>query len=273
MTSLPQYPDYERDFLKIMDFLQNFEHDGIRTYIQQLSEISNRERRVLEVRMDDVEGYNADEEFSWNFQTNTLRYISMVELAADSLLPPSSMRPEPDIFDCIQSQRLRKMQQLQRDAAENQDEEASSSVDSGFPKALLRRFDVIVVPLASDPPRRVRDIKAVNIGALVKVNGIVTRVTGIKPQVAVVTYVCEICGCEILQEVIGLQFMPLQQCSSQRCKDNGTHGRLQMQSRGSKFTKYQEIKIQELPSQVNSYRGGEIITMSIRCRLAISLGA
>ena len=250
MISVQQYPDYERDFLKIVDFLQNFEQDGIRTYIQQLSEISNRERRVLEVRLDDVEGYGADEEFSWGFRTNTLRYISMVELAADSLLPPSSVQPNPDVFDNIQDQRLRKMQRVQRDAAMADQNETSASGDSGFPKVLLRRYDVIVIPLASDPPRRIRDIKAVDIGSLVKVNGIVTRATGIKPKVAVVTYVCELCGCEILQQVVGLQFMPLQQCSSQRCKDNGTHGRLQMQSRGSKFSKYQEIKIQELPSQV-----------------------
>lgn len=249
MTSLPQYPDYERDFLKIMDFLQNFEQDGSRMYIQQLLEISNRERRVLEVRMDDIEAYTADEEFAWSLRTNTLRYISLIELAADSLLPQSSMHPEPDIFDCIQDQRLRKMQRLQRDAVEDQLNEVTAA-DSGLPRVLLRRFDAIIIPLASEPPRKIRDVKAVDIGALVKVNGIVTRVTGIKPKVAVVTYVCEICGCEILQEVVGLQFMPLQQCTSQRCKDNGTHGRLQMQSRGSKFTKYQEIKIQELPCQV-----------------------
>lgn len=249
MTALPQYPDYERDYLRVVDFLQNFEHDGIRTYIQQLTEISNRERRVLEVRMDDIETYNADEEFTWNFKHNTLRYISLVESAADDLLPQSSARPEPDIFDNIQGQRLKKLQSTQREDLAAQNEELLA-IDSGVPKSLLRRFDVLITPLASDPPRRIRDIKANDIGALVKVNGIVTRATGIKPQVTVVTYVCELCGCEILQEVVGTQFMPLLQCSSQRCKDNGSKGRLQMQSRGSKFTKYQEIKLQELPNQV-----------------------
>jgi DNA replication licensing factor MCM7 len=43
--------------------------------------------------------------------------------------------------------------------------------------------------------------------------------------------------------------MPLLKCSSQRCQDNKT-GKLDLQIRGSRFMKYQELRLQELPDQV-----------------------
>ena len=44
--------------------------------------------------------------------------------------------------------------------------------------------------------------------------------------------------------------MPLRDCPAQRCIDNRTSGKIQMQTRGSRFVKYQELRIQELPDQV-----------------------
>ncbi len=71
-----------------------------------------------------------------------------------------------------------------------------------------------------------------------------------KPRIAVCTYTCEVCGSEMFQEVVGNTFMPVQKCISQRCQDNKTNGKITMQTRGSKFVKYQELRIQELPDQV-----------------------
>lgn len=39
--------------------------------------------------------------------------------------------------------------------------------------------------------------------------------------------------------------MPVVMCPSDDCRVNKTGGRLYLQSRGSKFVKFQEIKIQE----------------------------
>jgi DNA replication licensing factor MCM7 len=61
---------------------------------------------------------------------------------------------------------------------------------------------------------------------------------------------CDTCGSEIYQEVVGQEFMPKMSCPSQRCRDNKSKGKVNMQTRGSKFTKYQELRIQELPDQV-----------------------
>ncbi len=50
-----------------------------------------------------------------------------------------------------------------------------------------------------EKPITLRQVKASHIGTLVKVRGIVTRCTDVKPLIQVATYTCEICGYEIYQ--------------------------------------------------------------------------
>ena len=76
--------------------------------------------------------------------------------------------------------------------------------------------------------------------------GIVTRVTAVKPFVEVAAYTCESCGNENFQEITSRQFMPMSECNSQACKTNQTKGKLHEQTRSSKFLEFQEVKIQEL---------------------------
>ena len=47
----------------------------------------------------------------------------------------------------------------------------------------------------------VRDVKADCIGKLVKMKGIVTRATEVKPMMTVATYTCDQCGSETYQPV------------------------------------------------------------------------
>lgn len=125
-------------------------------------------------------------------------------------------------------------------------------------------------------PKVVRDVRADSIGHLVTVRGIVTRATEVKPMMAVATYTCDQCGAETYQPVrlhlipkafrnlkilwlkfvtnlshrliLQIQspsFMPLVMCPSQECVTNKSGGRLYLQTRGSKFVKFQELRIQE----------------------------
>ena len=45
-------------------------------------------------------------------------------------------------------------------------------------------------------------------------------------------------------------FMPIDVCRNLRCVQNKSRGRIAMETRGCLFTKYQELRIQELPEQV-----------------------
>lgn len=47
-------------------------------------------------------------------------------------------------------------------------------------------------------------------------------------------------------QIAGPAFMPPLNCPSKDCVENRANGRLQMQIRGSKFVKFQEMRIQEL---------------------------
>lgn len=101
-----------------------------------------------------------------------------------------------------------------------------------------------------DKPVAIREVKADNIGKLVNVRGIVTRCTEVKPMMVVATYTCDRCGAETYQPVNSLAFMPVADCPSEDCRVNKSGGRLYLQTRGSKFVKFQEIKIQEHSDQV-----------------------
>lgn len=110
----------------------------------------------------------------------------------------------------------------------------------------------------------IREIGAGHIGKLITVRGIVTRCTEVKPMLVVATYTCDRCGSETYQTINALSFTPLDKCPSDDCRLNKTIGRLYLQTRGSKFIKFQELKIQEHSDQVPV---GEIPrTMTIICR-------
>lgn len=56
----------------------------------------------------------------------------------------------------------------------------------------------------------IRDVKAVNIGKLVSIRGVVTRATEVKPMMCVATYTCDTCSAETYQPVS--QLSPSQLC-------------------------------------------------------------
>ena len=80
-----------------------------------------------------------------------------------------------------------------------QDGAALPSVD--LPKSLIRRFEVSIRPSATEPVRKLREVRAQDIGHLLRVKGMVTRISDVKPQASVVAYTCETCACTLFEEV------------------------------------------------------------------------
>lgn len=110
----------------------------------------------------------------------------------------------------------------------------------------LTSSQVVFKPPTSQKALSVREIKAEYLGKLVTLQGIVTRVTAVKPFVEVAAYTCELCGTENFQEITARQYMPMTECNSPACKTNQTKGKLHEQTRANKFLEFQEVKIQEL---------------------------
>uniref|UniRef100_A0A914RN50 DNA replication licensing factor MCM7 n=1 Tax=Parascaris equorum TaxID=6256 RepID=A0A914RN50_PAREQ len=105
------------------------------------------------------------------------------------------------------------------------------NIRNKYPPELMRRFEVAFKSRTLDKPLSVREVKAAQVGKLVTVSGVVIRATEVKPMASVITYTCDTCGSETYQP---------------DCVDTKAHGRLQMQVRGSKFVKFQELRIQEM---------------------------
>lgn len=115
-----------------------------------------------------------------------------------------------------------------------------------IPAQLTRRYEVRLIPRKKQDLLKVRSIGASHIGGLVTVQGIVTRVTDVRPLMRVATYICEVCGNETYQVINRRQYTPLTQCPNDQCQRNRNAKPLIYQSRGSKFEKFQELKLQEL---------------------------
>jgi DNA replication licensing factor MCM7 len=77
---------------------------------------------------------------------------------------------------------------------EDDDEDEGSTPTNLFPAALTRRFEVRLLPPTNAKAVALRHVTASSIGKLVRLSGIVTRVTDVKPLVEVATYTCDQCG-------------------------------------------------------------------------------
>ena len=133
---------------------------------------------------------------------------------------------------------------------ETEDGEGRVSTGESIPPQLLRRYVLTFLPVTNTPILSIRDIKANMIGSLIKMKAIVTRVGEVRPLLQVATFLCEQCGIEVYQEVTASAFMPVVECPSEACRLRGAKGRLFLQTRGSRFVKYQEARMQELSDQV-----------------------
>jgi DNA replication licensing factor MCM7 len=111
-----------------------------------------------------------------------------------------------------------------------------------------------------------RQVRSRALGHLVTIKGMIVRASDVKPACTVATYTCDACGCEIYQVVSNKrEFLPQRICPSGECRQQSKNGdTLHLQTRGSKFVKFQELKLQELPSQVPM--GHVPRSMSVHCR-------
>ena len=228
----------------------------------------NHETRVLELHLDDVAS-SSQAELLPRIETNTLRYQRLFYRAADRLL--RSLAPtvsvEADAHDIWDEHRARRFDQArhreQRDAGvdgaqplDSDDEEGDADLPPErrrkdyFPVELTRRYELHIVPHSGAKVSPMRAVKADDVGSLVTLRGIITRVTDVAPLVQVVTYICTTCGWETYQSVNDRTFTPLKECPSSVCGAERQKGHLTLQTRGSRFVKYQAVKLQELPAEV-----------------------
>lgn len=184
--------------------------------------------------------------------------MKMFASAVQDILPPPSIEinAADDVLEVLRNHRLAQ-----------QDPEDLNSLQNVFPPDLMRRFEIGFVPHAKTPPRSIRQVKASDVGGLVKIKAIITRMSDVKPLMSVATYTCESCGHELYQEVKSRQFTPVSECTSAQCRTDRVSGRVSLQTKASKFVKFQEVKAQELPDQVPMGHIPRTLTIYLRGEL------
>lgn len=265
-----------------MDTDDDFEYSGPK-YMALLQKIANRELSTLLIELDDLNKYHENQYFAGsNSQTqsstspnslighivkNCYRYVELFSSVVDELMPEPTkdISYKDDVLDVILHQRKLRNLRLQQDNNEEYNSlrdgfESNGEVrqdnqpaDNIFPSKLVRRYCLYFKPpldLSHAKALAVREVKGSYVGHLITVRGIVTRVSDVKPSVLVNAYTCDKCGFEIFQEVASRVFTPLSECNSPVCKSNNTKGQLFMSTRASKFSSFQEVKVQELANQV-----------------------
>ncbi|PKA52755.1 Protein PROLIFERA [Apostasia shenzhenica] len=253
-------PDFVADKALAKDFLTNFADSiGERKYLNLLQDVANRRIRAVQIELDDLFNYkDLDEEFLQRVTENTRRYVSIFAEAVDELMPdPTELFSAEDDHDILMTQRA-------EDLTESAD---NSDPFRRMPPDIRRFFEVYIKAFSKGTPYTIRQVKASHIGQLVKISGIITRCSDVKPLMQVAVYTCEECGFEIYQEVTARIFMPLFECPSVRCKTNNTKGNLILQLRASKFLKFQEAKIQELAEHVPKGHIPRSLTVHLRGEL------
>ncbi|XP_021768765.1 DNA replication licensing factor MCM7 [Chenopodium quinoa] len=251
--------DYEQDRGLARDFLVNFaDIHGEAKYMNILQDVANRKSRAIQIDLEDLYNYkDSDDEFVRKVTENTKRYIGIFAEAIDELMPEPTEPFVDDDHDILMTQRA-------EEGTENAD---GSDLFQKMPAEIKRFYEVYIHASSKDRPFTIREVKASYIGQLVRISGIVTRCSDVKPLMQVAVYTCEDCGFEIYQEVTARVFMPLFECPSNRCKTNNTKGNLILQLRASKFLKFQEAKIQELAEHVPKGHIPRSMTIHLRGEL------
>ncbi|XP_070537704.1 DNA replication licensing factor mcm7-like [Ptychodera flava] len=244
--------DYVAEKEKIKQFLGEFyldSEDGGKDfkYGQQLVRLAHREQVSLTIDLGDVT--ETDPDLAEAMTENSQRYRNLFADAVYEMLPDYKEKEvaHKDSLDVYIEHRLL-MEQRMRGGRQHETEERDPR--NKYPPELMRRYEIYFKAPSLQKPLAIRDVKAESIGKLVVVRGIVTRCTEVKPMMTVATYTCDQCGAETYQVINSPTFMPLLTCPSRECTTNKSGGRLYLQTRGSKFMKFQEIKIQEHSDQV-----------------------
>lgn len=168
----------------------------------------------------------------------------------------------------------------------NNNNNNNNGITEAIPPLLLRRYELRILPLgrrgilfpfvdqylpkgiaAASVPRglSLRHVRSKSMGRLVTITGMIVRASDVKPFCHVATYSCDACGIELYQILnTKREFMPQRVCPVCAQNNRRQQSSLQLQTRGSKFVKFQELKLQELPSQVPM--GHIPRSLSVYCR-------
>jgi len=243
-------PNYKADEEACRKFMKDYTENGTRKYWDMLTEVTKRTRQVVEIDLADLLSHTHDEPLVKRIEENTRRYVNVFQKAIDHEDMPQVDWNDDNVdiwqpTDIMLRARLKMRNQL-----EDPDEVPENAQNVGIPAELKRKYQIRVTPRSQVKTTPIRLIQASQIGSLLQVSGIVTRITEVRPMLRVATFTCDFCGNENYQIVHGRNYTPVTECRSVACVTNKNKRPIYLQHGGSKFVKFQEMKLQELPENV-----------------------
>ncbi|ADM12263.1 DNA replication licensing factor Mcm7 [Encephalitozoon intestinalis ATCC 50506] len=228
--------NYQLDKDRLSKFLLFHEEDGELTYVNRIRESEG----CVEIDTEDIAVYD-DSGLVSRIEGNAMSYMNLLYTVIDEILLENGEafggeEPE-DVFFHHRVSRLK-------------ERFPEKNVMDVFPPFLLRRYSLVLKPRRNSRVYSVRGLKSMHIGSLVRVSGVVTKASQVKPSIRVATYICENCGAETYQQVEGDVFDLLEECGSEKCRIRNVRGTLVLVTRGSKFIKHQTVYIQELTGDI-----------------------
>jgi DNA replication licensing factor MCM7 len=231
---------------------------------------------VVEIPLSELEAWDAvrGRDLAERATKNATRYHDIFCHCIDTALENARQQSQADAGGGVDGGHLEESGLLNEDGNNN----TPGGATEDFPPLLMRRYELRILPLGRSGtlppffnqyrPKRnenkddsrsnsgvsLRTVRSKDMGHLVTIRGMIVRASDVKPSCVVATYSCDNCGCEVYQLIENKrEFMPLRLCPSQECLARPKGQRLDslhLQTRGSKFVKFQELKLQELPNQV-----------------------
>ncbi|OAA77831.1 DNA replication licensing factor mcm7 [Akanthomyces lecanii RCEF 1005] len=225
-------------------------------YKEIMQKLADRTQEEIVIDLDDLGTWENETgeglKLVDSIELNTKHYVDIMAQAVDKVMPPPSVDVnfKDDVLDVLMARRQARNRELEEAA-----ERDPTLEEDKFPAELTRRYTLVFKPRINAPDfaskaLAVRHVRGDNLGHLITVRAIVTRVSDVKPIVQVSAYTCDRCGCEIFQPVTDKQYGPLMMCPSNDCKNNQSKGQLNPSTRASKFLPFQEVKVQEMAEQV-----------------------
>jgi replicative DNA helicase Mcm len=114
----------------------------------------------------------------------------------------------------------------------------------------LDKVRVRIIGLGNERRKLIRDIRSEDIGKFLSVEGLVRKVTEVRPKLVEAVFLCEKCGTVINVPQNGSKLATPQKCVNELCTGN----RFTLLPEESKFVDSQRIRIQESPEDL---KGGE----------------
>lgn len=228
--------NYNTDTELIHKFIVFFNENNEHTYLEQIRE----HKQCIKVNLDDLSIFD-ETGIVERIEMNAFSYLNLFYKVIDNILFTEGDYligdNDEDVFFYHRISRFK-------------EKFPDKQVTDFLPSFLLRNYFLNLIPRTHSKIMTVRQIKSENIGSLIKVSGVVTKISQVKPSIKVATYICESCGSEIFQQIEGDVFDLLEECSSDKCRIKKVKGTLILVTRGSKFLKFQSLVIQELTGDV-----------------------